>query len=60
MLEEISKRVKQFSTGSGLASLVFIGSVFGVEEPMVIAITGAIAGVFNLYDVVRNEKKVKD
>jgi len=56
-MQEIIKRLRQFSTGSGLAALTFIGiTLFDIGSDQIQAGVGVITAILNLYDVLRNEK----
>lgn len=56
-MQDIIKRLRQFSTGSGLAAVTFIAiTLFDIGSEQVQAGVGIITAILNFYDVVRDEK----
>ena len=56
-MKDIIKRLRQFSTASGVSTLIFIGSLIGVESEVIQAGIGVLTAVLSLYDIVRDEKE---
>jgi len=56
-MDSIIKRIRQFSTGAGLATLIFLGAQFGVEDELIKAIMQALIAVVAVIEIVRNEGK---
>ena len=56
-MKELVKRLRQFSTASGVSTLIFIGTLFGIESEVIQAGVGVLTAVLALYDVVRDEKE---
>ena len=59
MVDEIIKRLRQFSTGAGLATIIYLAAQFDIDQSAIESLAQAILALIAFYEIVRDEKPVK-
>lgn len=57
MIDDIIKRLRQFSTGAGLATLIYLGAQFNIGQSTIETAAQAVLALIALYEIIRDEKK---